>query len=83
MTEQQTIKKFSEEYRTEKFEFDGKQTEVIEILDKEIVIYNFAKLNGTYGDFAVIDGELNGTRIQFIFNRPKTKPRKICIHGIL
>lgn len=66
MIEQETIKKFSEEYGQESFEFEGERCEVNDILDKEISIHNFAKMSGAYGDFVVIDAELSKKRIQFL-----------------
>jgi len=66
MDEQQETKKFSEEYKNEQFEFEGERCEIGDVLDKEIKIYDFAKMSGTYGEFCCIDGELNGKRIQFL-----------------
>ena len=64
--EEQKIKKFADEYKQENFEFEGDQTQITEVLDKEIIIHNFAKLSGAYGEFAVLDASQDNKRIQFI-----------------
>jgi len=52
-------KRFADEYGQESFDFPGEQVEEKAIRDKEITIYDFALLNGQFGEFAVIDAELS------------------------
>lgn len=52
-------KRFSDVYGQATFDFLGEQVEEKTIRDKEITIYDFAILNGQFGEFAVIDAELS------------------------
>lgn len=51
-------KKFSDTYGQPTFDFPGKQVEEKCIRDQEMTIFDFAILNGTFGEFLVIDAEL-------------------------
>ena len=64
------IKNYGEVY-TPKIEFEGEEIEGKEVIGKEIIIYDFAILNGSYGEFAVVDALIideTGTekRVQFL-----------------
>lgn len=56
--EKSKAKKFSDEYGQPTFDFPGVQIGEKAIRDKEITIYDFAILNGAFGEFLVVDAEL-------------------------
>ena len=56
-------KKFSDVYGQTSFDFPGEQIEEKTIRNKEMTIYDFALLNGAYGEFAIIDAELTDSII--------------------
>ncbi len=70
--EQKTIKNFDEIY-TPQIEFEGEKIDEKEIIGKDIVIHDFAILNGQFGEFAIIDATIVpaptstevGKRVQF------------------
>lgn len=71
MTEQKTIKNFGEVYRPQ-VEFEGEKIAGKEVVGIDIIIHDFAMLNGAYGQFAVVDAtilagdnEATGKRVQF------------------
>ena len=51
-------KKFSSIYGQEEYDFPGEQVEEKDVRGKEMTIYDFAKLNGSFGEFVVIDAEM-------------------------
>lgn len=51
-------KRFSDTYGQEEFDFPGEQVKEEAIRNKEMTIYDFATLNGTFGEFLVVDAEL-------------------------
>lgn len=58
-------KRFSDEYGQPEFDFPGEQVEEKEVRNKEMTIYDFVLLNGSFGEFAVIDAELTeATKIE-------------------
>jgi len=57
--EMKTPKKFSDIYGQPEYDFPGEQVEEKIIRDKEMTIYDFVLLHGTFGEFAVIDAELS------------------------
>jgi len=70
--EQKTIKNFNDVYRPQ-IEFEGDKINGKEVVDKDIVIHDFAMLNGQYGEFAIVDATIlplpnstaTGQRVQF------------------
>ena len=52
-------KKFSSIYGQEEYDFPGEQVEEKDVRGKEMIIYDFAKLNGSFGEFAVVDAEMS------------------------
>ena len=74
MDEQSTIKNYGDVY-TPQIDFEGEKIEGKEIYGKYILIHDFAILNGTYGEFVVIDATIvpepdevgtPGKRVQFL-----------------
>jgi len=72
MDKQSTMKNYGEVY-TPQIDFEGEKIDGKEIIGKDIVIYDFAILNGQFGEFAVIDATLvpaeegiAGKRVQFL-----------------
>ena len=57
------VKKFSDLYKGELFE--GRRTEVDEILGKELIILDYAELQGNFGTFAVCQAKLENELITF------------------
>ena len=53
-----TPKKFSDVYGQQSFDFPGEQVNEKDVREKEMTIYDFALLNGQFGEFLVIDAEL-------------------------
>jgi len=59
------VKKFSEIYTGSVATIAGERKESKDVIDKEIIIKNFVLLNGTYGEFAIIEAEMEGQAINF------------------
>ena len=57
--EMKTPKRFSDIYGQAEYDFPGEQVEEKDVRDKEMTIYDFVLLHGTFGEFAVIDAELS------------------------
>lgn len=57
------IKKFSDVYANQSFDFEGRKAEFDEIFNKEIIIHDFAILPGEFGTFAVVSIKLNDEMI--------------------
>ena len=67
--EGKNVKKFGDIYN-KNIEFEGEKIVEKELIGKEILIHDFALLNGQFGDFAIVDATiLNeigiGKRVQF------------------
>ena len=74
MEDQSTMKNYGDVY-TPQIDFEGEKIEGKEIFGKDIIIHDFAILNGTYGEFVVIDATIvpaptelgtPGKRVQFL-----------------
>lgn len=59
------VKRFSEIYTGSVATIAGERKESKEVIDKEIIIKNFVLLNSSYGEFAVIEAELDDQAINF------------------
>ena len=57
--EMKTPKKFSDIYGQAEYDFPGDQVEEKDVRDKEMNIYDFVLLNGSFGEFSVVDAELS------------------------
>ena len=69
-----TPKRFSDIYGQAEYDFPGEQVEEKVIRDKEMTIYDFVLLHGTFGEFAVIDAELSeGIEVMDQAQDPPTK----------
>jgi len=69
-------KRFSEAYGQPAFDFPGVQVEEKAIREKEITIYDFAILNGAFGEFAVVDAELT-EEIEINIENAVTKVKRV------
>ena len=68
-------KKFSDIYGQQEFEFPGEQVNEKDVRDKEMIIHDFAILNGIHGEFFVIDAELTEEITLKIDDEDKTVKR--------